>query len=62
MSDVTCEKRGGKVVVRSKYWRVEHDRGAGGCWTSIRFTRGSGKNLLTSPVTSRIRPIKREHP
>ena len=55
MSSVTCERRKDRVVLKTPYWRVEHDLGAGGCWRSIRFTKGSRKNLLATPVTSRIR-------
>ena len=58
MPQVRCTRQGDRIVVESRAWRVEHDRRAGGCWSSIRFFKGSRKNLLTSPVTSRIRFFK----
>lgn len=51
------EKRG-VITIRSPYWQVQHRRKSGGCFSSIRFTHGSGKSLLSSPVTSSIRTNK----
>ena len=61
MSQVTCEKRKSRIIVKTHYWRVEHDLKAGGCWTSIVFKHGSGKNLLAAPVSARVRNLE-AHP
>lgn len=55
MPVLECATQGQSIIVRSDWWQVEHRRDAGGCWGSIRFFKGSGRNLLRSPVTSRIR-------
>jgi len=55
MSGLVSLRRDDAVVIRSDYWEAEHRRSAGGCWTDIRFQRGSRRNLLAGPVSSRIR-------
>jgi len=55
-------KRNDKYLfVTSAYWQVRHNLRAGGCWDSITFKHGSGKNLLAAPVSGRIR-ILNPHP
>jgi hypothetical protein len=55
MPNLVSLKRDDAVVIRSDYWQVEHRRSAGGCWTGIRFNSGLRRNLLTAPVSSRIK-------
>ena len=43
------------------YWKVRHNLKSGGCWDSITFAKGSGKNLLGGPVNCRSR-ILDPHP
>jgi len=52
---VTCDKQKNGIVLKTDYWTVEHDLKGGGCWSGVRFGKGSRKNLLTSPVGSRLR-------
>ncbi len=52
---LTVREKADAIIIRSPWWQVQHRRGYGGCFCSIRFTHGSGKNLLSSPVTSAIR-------
>ena len=52
---LTVTEKSDAITIRSPYWQVQHRRKSGGCFSSIRFTHGSGKNLLASPVTSSIR-------
>lgn len=52
---ITVIRKDKSVEVRSAYWRVRHNLKVGGCWDSITFTKGTGRNLLTRPVSSRIR-------
>src|SRR5579862_8173371 len=57
MSQITATRKGNIVTVRNKYWEVEHDARAGGCWTSVKFLNGTGKNLLAAPISSRVRNL-----
>jgi len=50
-------RKGPLVEVSTEHWTVVHDARAGGGWTSLVFTYGSGKNLLAAPVTSRVRNL-----
>ncbi len=61
MSSVTATRKGRIVEVKSPYWTVEHDASQGGCITSVVFAHGSGKNLLTGPVSARVRNLE-AHP
>ena len=61
MSDLIALRNDGFVTVKSPYWTVVHDASQGGCWTSVTFTHGSGRNLLTAPVSARVRNLE-AHP
>jgi hypothetical protein len=61
MQRVTFSRSGNYLFVASPYWKVRHNLRAGGCWDSITFTHGSGKNLLGGPVGGRIRCLE-PHP
>ncbi len=54
-------RRKNAIIVDSGYWKVRHNLKAGGCWDSITFAKGSGKNLLAGAVNCRSR-ILDPHP
>ena len=51
-------RKGDFIDVSTDFWTVRHDARQGGCWTSVVFTNGSGKNLLAAPVSSRVRNLE----
>ncbi|MFH1708799.1 MAG: hypothetical protein ABIF71_12905 [Planctomycetota bacterium] len=57
MAAVMVTKKGSKVVVRNEYWTVEHDARTGGGWSSVKFAKGTGKNLLAAPMSWRVRNL-----
>ena len=61
MTAVKFTRSADAILVENAYWQVRHNLKAGGCWDSIRFKNGSGKNLLQAPVSSRIRTLE-PHP
>jgi len=50
----TVREDAGGIVVDCRYWKVRHERRAGGGITSIVFKYGSGKNILSAPCETRI--------
>ena len=61
MPSVKLTRKNKSIVVATPYWQVRHNLAKGGCWDSITFTHGSGKNLLDGPVSGRLR-ILQPHP
>ena len=57
MSTLKHVRTRNSITVRSDYWEVVHDLKAGGCWSSVTFVNGSGKNLLAGPVSGRVRNL-----
>lgn len=55
MSQVVIEQHAEGLRVRVGAWIIEHSQKHGGAWTSLVNENGSGRNLLTQPLTSRIR-------
>jgi len=55
------QRKGQHILIQSPYWVVRHDLKAGGCWDSITFPNGTGRNLLAGPVGGRIRCLE-PHP
>jgi hypothetical protein len=58
MSIPKAIRKGSTIVVSTDLWTVQHDVKAGGCWTSLVFTHGTGKNLLAAPVSARVRTLE----
>jgi hypothetical protein len=61
MSDIKVTRTDGAILVDSGYWKVRHDLRHGGCWDSVTFRHGSGRNLIEAPAGSRIRVLE-PHP
>jgi hypothetical protein len=59
MSIPRAVRKGNIVEVSTGHWTVQHDARAGGCWTSLVFKHGTGKNLLAAPVSSRVRNLEK---
>ena len=58
MPQTRVEEHDKGVRLRTQFWQVEHIREAGGAWSSITFTNGSGKNLLRGPFSSALRFVR----
>ncbi|MFB3893203.1 MAG: hypothetical protein ACE15C_14395 [Phycisphaerae bacterium] len=61
MPTVKVVRKADAIIVSNEYWEVRHNLKAGGCWDSIKFAHGSGRNMLVAPVSSRIRCLE-PHP
>src|SRR5512143_4146122 len=56
---VDRDEAAGTLVLSTPYYTFEHDLKKGGALSRITLTNGKAKNLLVSPVESRIRLMVR---
>ncbi|HEY3319538.1 MAG TPA: hypothetical protein VGP72_03570 [Planctomycetota bacterium] len=57
MSEIQIEEHAAGIRVRTGAQVIEHLLAAGGTWSSVLFTCGSGRNLLRQPAGSALRVL-----